>query len=55
LLTVGYDISLTERSVVAPMISYEFPFTVMRANGDLANNWKISTLYASIGLKYKLN
>lgn len=55
LLTVGYDISLTERSVVAPMISYEFPFTVMRNNGDLANNWKISTLYASIGLKYKLN
>jgi hypothetical protein len=55
LLTVGYDISLNERSVVAPMISYEFPFTLMRANGDLANNWKISTLYASIGLKYKLN
>jgi hypothetical protein len=55
--TVGWNLSIGDRSVLAPMISYDFPFTTVRPDfvgADGASNWKIASLYFSIGLKYKL-
>jgi hypothetical protein len=57
LATVGWNLSIDERAVIAPMITYDFPFTKVRPDspgGDGASNWKISSLYFSVGLKYKL-
>jgi hypothetical protein len=53
LLGVGYDISLSDRAVIAPMFTYDLPLNVIRST--LATNWKISSLFGSIELKYKLN
>jgi hypothetical protein len=53
LVSAGYDISVNDRAVIAPMITYDFPLTTIRDN--LATNWKIATLYGSVELKYKLN
>ncbi len=53
LLGVGYDISLNDRAVIAPMFTYDLPLNVIRQT--LATNWKISTIFGSIELKYRLN
>jgi len=53
LLGVGYDISLNDRAVVAPMFTYDLPLGTIRET--LATGWKISSLFGSIQLKYKLN
>jgi hypothetical protein len=54
LLTAGYDIQVSERSVIAPMLTYEMPFSTIRENGNLANDWKISSLFFTVALKFKL-
>lgn len=57
LLTAGWDIPVGDNAVIAPMISYDLPFTLVRPNSVGANgadNWKITSLYFSAGLKYKL-
>ena len=58
LVTAGWDIPVGDNAVIAPMITYDFPFTTVRPNFvgiNGAADWKISTLYFSIGLKYKLD
>jgi hypothetical protein len=58
LATVGWNLSVGDNAVIAPMITYDFPFTLVRNdfNGpDGANGWKISSLFFSVGLKYKLD
>ena len=52
LLSAGYNIQVSERSVFAPLITYDFPLTVAsNANGS---SWKIGSLYASALLKFQL-
>ncbi len=53
LLGVGYDISMNERAVIAPMITLDLPLTTIR--DPLATGWKMQSIFASIELKYKLN
>jgi hypothetical protein len=58
IITGGWDIPVGDNSVIAPMITYDLPFTLVRANSSGASgaaDWKISSLYFSIGLKYKLD
>lgn len=54
LLTVGYDIPVGDNSVIAPMLTYDLPLTTVRDN-ILSKDWKISTIFFSVGLKYKLD
>ncbi len=53
-LTVGYNIPVGDNSVIAPMITYGLPLSKVRDN-ILATDWKISTIYATLGLKMKLD
>ena len=58
LVTAGWDIPVGDNAVIAPMITYDFPFTTVRPNSigaSGATDWKITTLYFSVGLKYKLD
>ncbi len=58
LLTAGWDIAIGDHSVIAPMITYDLPFTNVRPDfvgADGAANWKITSLYISVGLKYRLD
>ena len=58
LATFGWDIPVGDNAVIAPMITYDFPFTTVRPNSvgeSGAADWKITTLYFSVGLKYKLD
>jgi hypothetical protein len=58
LLTAGWDIPVGDNSVIAPMITYDLPFTTVRPNSvgsSGADNWKITSYYFSVGLKYKLD
>jgi hypothetical protein len=58
LVTAGWNLAVGDHAVIAPMITFDFPFTKVR--DDLATpengstGWKIVSLYFSAGLKYKL-
>jgi hypothetical protein len=59
LATFGWNLALGDHAVIAPMITYDFPFTKVRDDLDAnqpngSQNWKLATLYFSVGLKYKL-
>jgi hypothetical protein len=49
----GYDIPLSEKAIISPMISYDFPFNTIR-NTATATDWKISSLQLMVGLKFIL-
>lgn len=51
-LSAGYNVQVSERSVFAPMVSYDFPLTAIRTTN--ASGWKIASLYASAELKFRL-
>ncbi len=58
LVTAGWDIPVGDNAVIAPMVTYDFPFTTVRPNLlgiNGAADWKISSLYFTVGLKYKLD
>ena len=53
LLSAGYNIALSEKSVFSPLLTYDFPLT---ATGNTAlSNWRIGSLYASAVLKFRLD
>jgi hypothetical protein len=53
LLSAGYNIAVSEKSVLSPLLTYDFPLTTIR---DLAaNGWKIGSLYATVVLKFRLD
>lgn len=52
LVSAGYNIQVSERSVFSPLITYDFPLTVAGSTGG--SNWKIGSLYASALLKFQL-
>jgi hypothetical protein len=52
-LTAGYDISVSERSIIAPMFTYDFPLSTIR--DDDASGWKIGSLNFSAALRFKLD
>jgi hypothetical protein len=57
LVTAGWNIPVGDNAMLAPMVTLDFPFTPVRPNFvgiSGANNWKITSLYFSAGLKYKL-
>jgi hypothetical protein len=57
LVTGGWDIPIGDNAVLAPMVTLDLPFTTVRPNSPGASgaaDWKITTLYFSVGLKYKL-
>lgn len=49
----GYDISITDKAILTPMVVYDFPLTTM-TDDPTANGWKISTLQLLVGIKYVL-
>lgn len=53
LFTGGFDISVSDKAILSPMITYDFPISTIR--DDRAENWKFSTLLLSVGLKYLLD
>jgi len=53
LLSAGYNIAVSERSVFAPLLSYDFPLTA--TGNTAASNWKIGSLYFSGELKFRLD
>jgi hypothetical protein len=53
LLSAGYNIQVSERSIFSPLITYDLPLTV--AGNTNGSNWKIGSLYASALLKFQLN
>ncbi|SRR5581483_11388606 len=53
LLSAGYNIQVSERSVFAPLLTYDFPITTSGNTGGSA--WKIGSLYGSVELKFKLD
>jgi len=59
LATLGWNISVGDNAVIAPMITYDFPFTPVRPDTQIEENgsqgWKLTTLFFSVGLKYKLD
>lgn len=52
-MTAGYDIELSETSLIAPMITYELPFTKIRE--ELANDWKINSFFGSVAIKFRMD
>jgi hypothetical protein len=52
-LAAGYNIAVSERSILTPMLTYDFPLTTIR--DQKAADWKIGSLYASAVLKFKLD
>jgi hypothetical protein len=52
-LSAGYNIPISDRSILSPMLTYDFPFTTIR--DVAANGWKIGSLYASVVLKFRLD
>jgi len=52
-ISAGYNLAVSERSVFSPLLSYDFPLTTIR--NENAANWKIGSLYASAVLKFKLD
>ena len=53
LLSAGYNIQVSERSIFSPLITYDFPLTI--AGNTNGSNWRIGSLYASALLKFQLN
>jgi hypothetical protein len=53
LLTGGYDIPVSDKALLSPMLTYDFPISTLR--DDRAEDWKISSLLFSVGLKYLLD
>ena len=53
LLSAGYNVVVSERSVFTPMLTYDYPLTSLRSTA--ATGWKIGSLYASAVLKFLLN
>lgn len=49
----GYDIPLSDKALISPMIGYDFPFNTIRSDAT-ATDWKISSLQLMVGLKYIL-
>lgn len=52
-ITAGYDVEISEQSLLAPMVTFEIPFTTIR--DDLASNWKIQSLFASVAVKFRMD
>jgi hypothetical protein len=52
-LTGGWDFELSDHSLIAPMVTYEFPLTTVR--DDLANDWKITSIYGSVAIKFRID
>lgn len=52
-MTAGYDIELSETSLIAPMITYELPFTTVR--DELASDWKINSFFGSVAIKFRMD
>lgn len=48
----GYDIPLSDKALISPMVGYDFPFSTIRTVN--ATDWKISSLQLMVGLKYIL-
>jgi hypothetical protein len=53
LLSAGYNIAVSERSVFAPLLTYDFPVT--STGNTTLSNWKIGSLYFSGELKFRLD
>jgi hypothetical protein len=49
----GYDISVNDHAVIAPTFTYDLPLSTVR--DTRSTGWKISSLYGTIALKYKLD
>jgi len=52
-ISAGYNLAVSERSVFSPLLSYDFPLTTI--SNTNAQNWKIGSLYASAMIKFKLD
>jgi hypothetical protein len=52
-LSAGYNIPVSEKSILSPLLTYDFPLTTIRDLG--ANGWKIGSLYATVILKFRLD
>jgi hypothetical protein len=52
-ITGGWEFELSEHSLIAPMVTYEMPFTTVR--DDLANDWKINSIFGSVAIKFRLD
>jgi hypothetical protein len=52
-LSAGYNVGVTERSVLTPMLTYDLPLSTLK--DKQASGWKIGSLYASAVLKFKLD
>jgi hypothetical protein len=53
ILTAGWNIPVGDNAVIAPMFTYDLPFTKVR-DDILAQGWKIQSMFFTVGLKYKL-
>jgi hypothetical protein len=53
IISAGYDIPLSDKALISPMVGYDFPFTTLRSNST-ATDWKISSLQLMVGLKFIL-
>jgi hypothetical protein len=53
LLTGGYDIAVSDKAILSPMLTYDLPISTVR--DERAQDWKISSLLFSVGLKYLLD
>ncbi len=51
LISAGYEIPVG-RSTIGPVVSYDYPLTTIRSVN--ASNWKISSIYGTIVLKFGL-
>lgn len=52
-VSAGYNVGVSERSVLTPMLTYDLPLTTL--SDTKASGWKIGSLYASAVLKFKLD
>jgi hypothetical protein len=52
-VTGGWEFELSDHSVIAPMVTYELPFTTVR--DDLAKDWKITTIFGSVAIKFRID
>jgi|SRR5665213_2334941 len=53
LLSAGYNIQVSDRSVFSPLLTYDFPITTT-GNTEISN-WKIGSLYATAEIKFRLD
>ncbi|HEY3876764.1 MAG TPA: outer membrane beta-barrel protein [Candidatus Kapabacteria bacterium] len=51
-LSAGYNIQISERSIFSPLITYDLPLTV--SGNGLGSAWKVGSLYASALIKFQL-